>query len=890
MARRQSRLIGILALAAVSTAAVVTSSGPPISAQVPPDTIQVLGINDFHGRIQASQTEAGAAVLAGAVDQLRTTYPDTVFAAAGDLIGASTFESFIQDDKPTIDALNEAGLEVSAVGNHEFDKGYADLVDRVMAPFDPVTNPRGGAAWAYLGANVRNAADGSAALPESWIQDFGDIRVGFVGAVTDHLPELVSPAGIAGLSIEAPVVAANRTADELKAEGADVVILLVHEGAATTALSSATDPTSDFGEIVNGVDEDIDAIISGHTHLAYNHSIPVQAWIDEGRDVTSRPVVSAGQYGYNLNQLLFQFEPGTDDLIGIEQHLLPLVTTNPPVPPSTTPTYTANYPADPATAAIVAAAVAQSAVLGAVELGQIGGPFNRANVNTTTPATPVAENRGGESTLGNLVAEVQRWATESTTTGSAQIAFMNPGGLRADMVGNAATPAAYPASLTYRQAALVQPFANTLVNMRLTGAQIKTVLEQQWQPAGAARPFLRLGISAGFTYTYDPSAATGSHITQMWLDGTLIDPATSYSVTVNSFLASGGDNFLELANGTAKRDTGQVDLAAMVDYMAANDLVTPDRTQRSVGVTFPAGAPAEYAPGDTVTFTLSSLSFGRVAPGPLEVQDTAVSVALNGVPVGTFPVDNTVGLAITDEVGTASVSFVVPDGVVAGDSVVTITGNATGTTTTVPLTTLPGPAVSTTVLAASARGQVYGSSRVVTLTATVTVDDGTSAPGSVDFVAGGVVVATVPLAADGTATYTLPSTQPAGTLSFTAEYAGTADIDPSTSNAVEVVVAKATTTTALITTSGTYRQGSWLPTALISLTIQDNGRLPRGVIEIRDGSTLVGTVSTVIGLSLWVVPSRTSVGTHTYTATFVPQDAANHAGSTSNPVTVRVVR
>ena len=880
----------MLALAAMATAAVVTSSGPSIGAQAPPETIQVLGINDFHGRIQSNQVEAGAAVLAGAVDQLRTTYPDTVFAAAGDLIGASTFESFIQSDKPTIDALNEAGLEVSAVGNHEFDQGYDDLVNRVMAPYDPTTNPLGGAEWAYIGANVRNAADNSPALPESWIQDFGDIQVGFVGAVTDHLPELVSPAGIAGLTIEAPVVAANRTADELKAAGADLVILLVHEGAATTALSSSTDPTSDFGEIVNGVDENIDAIISGHTHLSYNHAIPVQAWIDEGRPVTTRPVVSAGQYGYNLNQLLFQVDPESGDVLGVSQAILPLVTTVPPVPPSTSSTYVPNYPADPAVAAIVADAVAESAVLGAVELGQIGGPFNRANVNTTTPASPVAENRGGESTLGNLVAEVQQWATESPNTGAAQIAFMNPGGLRADMVGNAATPAAYPAQLTYRQAALVQPFANTLVNMRLTGAQLKTVLEQQWQPAGASRPFLRLGISEGFTYTYDPAAPAGSHITQMWLDDVPIDPAGSYSVTVNSFLASGGDNFLELANGTARRDTGQVDLSAMVDYMAANGLVTPDRTQRSVGVSFPAGAPAEYAPGDTVAFNLSSLSFGRVAPGPLETLDTTVTVDLDGVDVGTFPVDNTVGLTIDDEVGRAAVSFVVPDDVDAGAHTLTITGNATGTTTTVPLSTSPGTAASTTTLAASAPSQVYGSSNVVTLTATVAVDGVTPVPGSVDFVVGGAVVATVPIAADGSATYTVPATQPAGTLSFTAVYAGTADIDPSTSAAVEVVVAKATTTTALIATSGTYRQGSWLPTALISLTVQDNGRLPRGVIEIRDGSTVVATVPTVIGLGVYVVPSRTPIGTHTYTATFVPHDAANHAGSTSNPVVVRVVR
>ncbi len=308
MSTLRKKMIGSIGIVALVAGSLVAA---PIAAHgADPVTVQVLGINDFHGRIGVNGVEAGAAVLSGAVHQLRAQYPDTVFAAAGDLIGASTFESFIDKDKPTIDALNAAGLEVSAVGNHEFDQGYDDLVNRVMAPYDAVTNPKGGAAWAYLGANVRNAADSSPALPESWVEDFGDVRVGFVGAVTDHLPELVSPAGIEGLEIEAPVVAANRTADALKAQGADIVVLLVHEGAATTALASATDPASDFGRIVNGADGNIDAIISGHTHLAYNHSIPVAQWAaDPARIVKNRPVVSAGQYGYNLNQLLFQVEP-----------------------------------------------------------------------------------------------------------------------------------------------------------------------------------------------------------------------------------------------------------------------------------------------------------------------------------------------------------------------------------------------------------------------------------------------------------------------------------------------------------------------------------------------------------------------------------------------------
>ena len=166
----RNKVIGSIGVAALVAGSLIAA---PIAAHgADPQTIQVLGINDFHGRIQANTTEAGAAVLAGAVDQLRTQYPQTVFAAAGDLIGASTFESFIAKDKPTIDALNEAGLEVSAVGNHEFDQGYDDLVNRVMAPYDARPTPTAAPQWAYLGANVRHTADNSPALPETWIRGF----------------------------------------------------------------------------------------------------------------------------------------------------------------------------------------------------------------------------------------------------------------------------------------------------------------------------------------------------------------------------------------------------------------------------------------------------------------------------------------------------------------------------------------------------------------------------------------------------------------------------------------------------------------------------------------------------------------------------------------------
>ncbi|HST46692.1 ExeM/NucH family extracellular endonuclease [Jatrophihabitans sp.] len=833
-----------------------------LTASAPTKTVQVLGINDFHGRIQANGVEAGAGVLAGAVKQLRGQYPDTVFAAAGDLIGASTFESFIQHDKPTLDALNSAGLEVSAVGNHEFDQGYNDLVNRVMAPYNADTNPYGGAAWQYLGDNVRHADDHSAALPETWIKDFGGVQVGFIGAVTDQLDQLVSPAGIAGLQIESPVVAANRDADKLKAQGADIVILLVHEGADTTALSSATDPSTPFGKIVNGVNDNIDAIVSGHTHLAYNHSVTVPGWVAEGRPVTTRPVVSAGQYGYNLDQLLFTVDD-SDKVVGLQQNILPLVKT-----PA--------YPTDSATQAIVDKAVADAAVLGAQPLGQITGPFNRAKLSTG------AENRGGESTLGNLVAEVQQTATESATTGSAQIAFMNPGGLRADMVGSSST---YPNTLTYKQAANVQPFANTLVNMKLTGAQIKAALEQQWQPAGAARPFLRLGISQGFTYTYDPQAAAGSRITAMWLNGTAIDSAASYSVTVNSFLAAGGDNFGAFALGVNKKDTGQTDLQAMVEYMNSHTPVSPDYTQRSVGVRFPAGAPASYLPGDQVNFNLSSLAFST-AP---DLKDSSVTVKLGATDLGSFAVDNTVGTAITDEIGTASVSFTLPTGLPTGSQNLTVTGGQTGTTTTVPIT-IDALVTTTTTLSASASSQFYGTANPATLTATVATSDGSAPAGSVRFEAGGTVLATVAVSA-GKATYQVPANTPAGTLQITATFvpSATRGVVGSTSSALTFTVNKAVSTTALAASAASQTYGTTSPATLTATVTQNDGSSPAGNVRFETSTgTVLATVAVSAGKASYQVPATTPAGTLQITATFVPSVPEGVIGSTSSAVTFTV--
>lgn len=627
-----------------------------IWAAAAPVTIDLLGINDFHGRLEASGAAAGAAVLAGAVDAYRAANPNTLFVSAGDNIGATTFTSFIQDDVPTIDALNAAGLDTSALGNHEFDRGRADLDERVLGLAD----------FPYLAANVYDRATGEPAYDPYWVTEVGGVSIGFVGAVTEALPTLVTPAGIATLETRSIVTEVNRFAEQLS-DGdtgngeADVVVVLVHEGASHSD-SLEADPA--FNAMLGTISPDVDAIFTGHTHLKYAFLQPVEGWA-EG---LARPVVQAGQYGENLAHVQLQVDPESGDVVANSAEIVPLANNG--------------FTPDPEVAAIVADAVAVAKQLGSVELGDITDDLMRARQSNGT-----SENRGGESTLGNLIADVQLWATSELGT---QIAFMNPGGMRTDITYPSTGAADPDGNVTYQEAANVQPFANTLVTMTLTGEQIVQVLEEQWQPAGAQRPFLKLG-TAGLTYTYDPTAAAGSRITQVWVGDTPLDLTATYSVVVNSFLASGGDNFATLALGADKADSGRVDLQAFVDYLGEFSPVSPDLAQRAVGVHLATAVPeGGFLPGDSVTVDLSSLLFS--AGEPQGDAPTAV-LTIGGTEVATAAIDRTV-VDTTDEVGRATATFAVPEGAEAGDLEVVVTVPSTGTTTSlvIRVAEVAGPA------------------------------------------------------------------------------------------------------------------------------------------------------------------------------------------------------
>ncbi|MET0304185.1 MAG: ExeM/NucH family extracellular endonuclease [Microbacteriaceae bacterium] len=672
-----------------------------------PVAIDIVSVNDFHGRIEANGDSAGAAVLGGLVNQVREENPNTSFVTAGDNIGASTFTSFIQQDKPTIDVLNAIGVDASALGNHEFDQGRDDLDGRVTDLSE----------FPMLGANIYDRETGEPAYDEYYIQEFGDVSVGYIGAITEDMPGLVSPDGIATLEFRSIVDEVNRVADELS-DGdpengeADVLVLLVHEGAGDSTLESATGDTG-FGEIVNGVVGNVDAIISAHTHQEYVHEIPVPD------SELTMPVIQSGQYGEAYGRTTLSVDPDTGELLDISSTVQPLVGAAEP---------------DEEIAAIVQDAVDVADVEGAVSLGEITGDITRG------AQSGGGENRGSESTLGNLIADIQ---LDATTDLGTDVAIMNPGGIRADLTFASSGAGDPDGNVTYREAAEVQPFANTLVTLDLTGAQLEQVLEEQWQPAGLSRPFLKLALSTGLTYTYDPEGAAGERITAVYLDGERVADDQVIKVVTNSFLSGGGDQFDTFAEGTNRADSGRVDLQAFVDYFAANSPVAPDLANRSAGVVASAPASADgYAVGEEVTFDLSSLLFSRGGPTTGEA-----SVALGDTVLGTAPLE----FVITDgydEQGSATVTFTIPQGS-EGEQVLTI-GGPEGTAVPYPITVIEadGPVEPTEPVETTTRASA---SKLLTLngkvdyTVRVTAADGTPAVGTVDVYDGRRLVQTVEL-------------------------------------------------------------------------------------------------------------------------------------------------
>ncbi len=830
-----------------------------VAGAAQPVDLTLLDINDFHGRIDSNTVK-----FAGTVEQEKAAAiaagNPVAFISAGDNISASLFASAVQQDQPTIDVLNALELNASAVGNHEFDKGFQDLTDRVIADGTNAT-------WDYLGANVYLKGTTTPALPEYAILDMDGVTVGVIGAVTQETPSLVTPGGIAQLEFGDPVAAVNRVAaqlsdgDESNGE-ADVLVASYHEGAGAGTPDGATleeelAAGGAFADIVNDTSADVDAIFTGHTHKQYAWSAPVP-----GEPGTTRPVLQTGSYGEYIGKVVLTYDPSTDEVVAHTEENVPRLT----APTGTTEAafaaqLVATYPRVAQVSTIVSAALAYADTVGSVPVGSVTADITTAFSGGTygpdgyTGGT--RDDRASESTLGDLVANALRETLAPDNLGGAEIGVVNPGGLRAELLY------APDGVVTTAEANSVLPFVNNLWTTSLTGAQFKVMLEQQWQtnPDGSipSRPYLQLGLSDNVTYTYDASAPAGSHITSVTINGAPLDPAASYRIGTFSFLITGGDNFRVFTEGTDARDSGLIDRDGWISYLQAHPGLAPDFARQAVGV---PTVPSTVSAGDTLAFPVTKLDLTSLG----SPQNTSLDVQLDGTSIGTAPVSG----------GNADVSVTIPSGTSAGAHTLTLVASPSGTTVTLPLTVEAGVPSSTTTLTASPASQVYGSTSRVLLTATVTADVRVS--GTVEFVSGDTVLGTGTLRG-GTATLRLPSSTPAGTYPVIARFAGDDTVTGSESAPVTVTVEKVTTTTGLSVTPGFW----FIPSFAVATVSTNNGRLPSGTIEIRDGSTVVKRLNVVLGIAIGTVPS----GRHTYTATFVPNDTANVSPSTSSPVRTR---
>jgi len=523
--------------------------------------VQILAVNDFHGALDASLTKptsatsswyyrGGAEYLANFVNTAVATNPNTIKVSAGDMIGASPLLSSIFHDEPTINAFNLMGFEFSAVGNHEFDEGWQELLRMQNGGCHPVDGCISGvpvftgATFKYLAANVIRLDNGETLFPSIMVKQFGSIKIGFIGISLESTPMIVVPSGVAGLEFQPEVDAINQYVKYLKdTEGIKAIVVLLHDGAgAALTINSCNLSDPFFSNVVMKVDPEVDALITGHSHNAYNCQVQVK------KNYDPMLVTSAGYNGRYLTDIDLT-------IAGTNGQVIAKTATNIPVE---TP-YLSAVP-DAAMTALLAPYRAIAVPIANHVIGSIAADITGNGISNA------------ESALGDVIADAQLAATVPADAGGAVVAMTNPGGIRTNLL-YAQSVGEGDGNVTYGEAFAVQPFSNTLVTMSLTGAQLKAVLEQQ---ATAAKT---LQISASLTYTWTKSAAVESKVSNLMINGVAVDPTASYRVTVNNFLAAGGDGFTRLTAGT-DLFTGGVDLDAFVNYITAHSPVAPGLMNR----------------------------------------------------------------------------------------------------------------------------------------------------------------------------------------------------------------------------------------------------------------------------------------------------------------------
>lgn len=537
-------------LTALGALLLVVGLTPLLSlAQGRPVDVRILAINDFHGNLEPANLSyrlpngqtvpvGGVEYLATHIQALRRGHAHTVVVSAGDAIGASPLLSALFHDEPTIEALDQVGLDLNAVGNHEFDDGAAELLRMQRGGCHPTEGCLDGdgftgARFQFLAANVRTA-QGKTLLPPYQIRRFTGIPVAFIGMTLEGTPRIVAAAGVAGLTFQDEAETVNALVPELRRQGVRAIVVLVHEGGlATGSYDDCPAISGAIVDIVRRTDPEVDLFITGHTHQAYNCRID------------GRPVTSAASFGRLITTLDLTLDPRTRDVATV-QAANQLVTQD--VPKSA-----------PLTALIA-------------KYEAVAGPIRDRPIGTLTADFTRDLSPAGESALGRLIADAQLAATAAPDQGGAVIALMNPGGIRADLTYRG------QGQVTYGEAFAVQPFGGTLVTLSLTGDQIRQVLEQQFDnPVMGQNRILQ--VSTGFSYTWDATAPTGKRVGDLRLQGQALRPEATYRVTVNSFLADGGDNFTVFQEGRDRRG-GVGDIQALETYLARRSPIAPDPAGR----------------------------------------------------------------------------------------------------------------------------------------------------------------------------------------------------------------------------------------------------------------------------------------------------------------------
>ncbi|MDD2767718.1 MAG: bifunctional metallophosphatase/5'-nucleotidase [Methylococcus sp.] len=564
-------------LAATLAAAVL-----PIPHSVQADSsfkVKIIAINDFHGNLRPperfdlndstgkiSLTAGGVARLAGYIRKLRAGYRHHVTVSAGDLIGASPLISANFQDEPTIEAMNLIGLDFNAVGNHEFDEGSDELLRMQRGGCHPRLTKEGrscrepalsrkmrrhvgrkfaGASFRFLAANVRDRKLGKTLFSEYGIRQFQGRKIAFVGVTLKSTPNLVSPARVSELDFRDEADTVNALIPRLRAGGVEAVVVLIHEGghptveASSDACGGVSGPIVD---IVRRLDPEVDLVISGHTHEAYICRLPNAA----GEPVL---VTSAHDYGRMVSDIELTLDSKSGEVIAATGRNLVVNQPSQEAPP------------DPLVARLVA------------DYSRLSRPIEEQRIGRITASFDRMANAAGESTLGDLIADAQLTATRPREHGEAVIAFMNIGGIRADF--RYATER--HGRISYREAFDAQPFGGTLVTMSLTGAQIEQVLEQQFPGCANSQPGSRiLQVSSGFEYTWRANAGECDRVdpASIRLNGKPLEPEKKYRVTVNNFLADGGDKFSIFSQGS-ERVAGVPELTALRRYLDGHSPATP---------------------------------------------------------------------------------------------------------------------------------------------------------------------------------------------------------------------------------------------------------------------------------------------------------------------------